>query len=213
MQVPELLPDVAAQALKNVGIEVLSSSSREEDEEEAVAAIAAASAEISADGSVDAATTSPSSTPSAAVAIEPQHLPDLWQQELEAWSLLLDGSALNQHMEVGAPRGSGVRWGGAGWAVQWAAVGWGGGAVHACDPTLCVQPSACTWLLCGCVQPLYLQNLRDYLEAMARDGQQEGGGGGNGSHGSSSDQDPAEQAIEAIEASASAASPRSSSEI
>jgi hypothetical protein len=126
VQVPELLPDVAAQALKKVGIEVLSSSSTEEDEEEAVAAIAAASAEISADGSVDGA------TPGAGVAIEPQHLPDLWQQELEAWSLLLDGSALNQHMEVGAPRGA-MQWG----AVQWGAVvavGWCGASCACLRP-------------------------------------------------------------------------------
>ena len=83
--------------------------------------------------------------------------------------------------------------------------------MHACDPTLSDNHQrTCTWLPCGCVQPLYLQNLRDYLEAMARDGQQHGSGGSNGSHGSSSNQDPEEQAIEA---SASAASPRSSSEL
>jgi hypothetical protein len=84
-----MLPASAADVLKKVGIEIAVAASDDEAVEEVLASIAESSEE-------DEVPVGPG------VAITHEHLPDLWQQELEAWSMLLDGSALDNHVGAGS---------------------------------------------------------------------------------------------------------------
>lgn len=97
LQVPELLPEavtaVATKALQKVGVEVAAAGAADGSE----AAQAAAEAQ---EGDGDGGVGTGGVELVAEAAVTPEVLPDLWQQELEAWSMLLDGSALNDHMEV-----------------------------------------------------------------------------------------------------------------
>lgn len=106
VQVPELLPEAATAALSRVlpavGIEVAVAGSADEEQ-------AAAEAEAAVEAAVQAeAAEGGSSGAAAAAAVTPELLPEIWAQEREAWSQLLDGSALSEHMEVRGRGGAGV---------------------------------------------------------------------------------------------------------
>ena len=106
-----MLPKAAVEALKSVGLEMAAAGpagaaaggtpaahagSGSEDGDQAQAAEGGLVEEQLA----EAAAEGEDSAEAEALAVKPEHLPDLWAQELEAWSMLLDGSALNEHMEV-----------------------------------------------------------------------------------------------------------------
>lgn len=117
-KVPELLPTAVTEVLTNVGIEIASTG----NEEVAAAAAASVGGSSGSGGSMD--------SPPAEAGVTPERLSEFWQQELDAWSMLLDGSSLDNHME-----------------------------------------------------PLYLQNLRSYLQAVAEEGSTRGN---HSSHGNDS---------------------------
>lgn len=87
-QVPELLPTAVTEVLTNVGIEIASTG----NEEVAAAAAASVGGSSGSGGSMD--------SPPAEAGVTPERLSEFWQQELDAWSMLLDGSSLDNHMEV-----------------------------------------------------------------------------------------------------------------
>lgn len=98
-QVPELLPDVATEALKRVGIEVAASGDLGAEAEAAAEAAASASADSRSDPGAGAAEAAAAAGAARPVALHPQQLPDLWEEERRAWALLLDGTAFGDHME------------------------------------------------------------------------------------------------------------------
>ena len=110
---PELLPDVATAALKKVGIEVAVAGST--DEAAAASAASAAEAgsgitEAGAPAAAEAGAQGGGAAEAAAAVVTPDALLKIWEEEQQAWSMLLDGSGLSEHMEVG--RGSAGRdWG------------------------------------------------------------------------------------------------------
>lgn len=91
-QLPEVLPAAATQALAKVGIEVAAAGSTAEH--------AAALEEAATEEMAVAAASSGAVGAAAAAAISPDALDEIWAQEWEAWGLLFDGSALDEHMEV-----------------------------------------------------------------------------------------------------------------
>ncbi|PSC72147.1 Phospholipase A(1) chloroplastic [Micractinium conductrix] len=137
-KVPEMLPEMATKALAKVGIEVAASGSAEEA---AVVAEASASLDAAAAGISGSRGGEGLAQAAMVAAVTPDTLEDWWQQEVEAWSMLLDGSALNEHME-----------------------------------------------------PLYLENLKRCLQALAKEGREQGEDGPGGA------------AAAAVEAASSAAS-------
>lgn len=161
---------MATTALKKVGIEVAVAGSTDEE----AAASAAEAAEAGGEGAAEA-------LGAAAEAVTPDALSEIWEQERQAWSVLLDGSGLSEHMEVGG------------------CVGKQGGQMKlaSCLCVGCDKNTLMGWDLLSCflnssisLQPLYLENLQKYLETMAAEGesaqqeQQQGQQGGEGTQGS-----------------------------
>lgn len=164
-------------ALRKVGIEVAMAGSADEE----AAATASEMGELGSSGTAAAESDGAAQAAAAADAVTPDALAEIWEQERQAWSVLLDGSGLSEHMEVGG------------------CVGKQGGQMKlaSCLCVGCDKNTLMGWDLLSCflnssisLQPLYLENLQKYLETMAAEGegaqqeQQQGQQGGEGTQGS-----------------------------
>ena len=147
---------MAAMALRKVGIEVAMAGSADEE----AAATPSEMGELGSSGTAAAESDGAAQAAAAADAVTPDALAEIWEQERQAWSVLLDGSGLSEHMEVG---------GGLGWAEAWREPACLAERFRLADPTAVDRRH---WGFCPppIPQPLYLENLQKYLEAMAAEG-------------------------------------------